>query len=61
LSGAVFAAKNGMPIILMGAAVDDGTATYASEMWLQQLYVLGGTGAVPDQIVNKISLPSWGQ
>lgn len=61
LSGAVFAAKKGMPIILMGAAVDDRTVTYASEMWLQQLYVLGGTGAVPDQIVNKISLPSWGQ
>jgi len=55
LSGGAFAAKYGMPIILVGAAVNDDIVEYTDSLDVDEIYVFGGITAVPDEVVGAIA------
>ena len=57
LAGAVLAAKEKMPLLLVGkSGVCPEIKEYLKGMQLNKLYVYGGNGAITDDIKNEISL-----
>ncbi|MBQ2582032.1 MAG: cell wall-binding repeat-containing protein, partial [Ruminococcus sp.] len=59
LAGGVFAAMNNAPLFLVNgkdkkSTLSDTQTAYIKQKAAGKLYVIGGTGAVPDAYVNKI-------
>ena len=59
LAGGVFAAKNKVPLFLAdGKKIQDVQNTYLKSKNARMLYITGGTGAVPDDLVKLIAKAS---
>ena len=54
LAGGVFAAKNKAPLFLADGALKDEQVAYLKSKKAQNIYVFGGTGAVPDALATTI-------
>lgn len=55
LSGAPFAAKSGCPVLLVGENVSNQDAVdYINNLGIETIYIIGGTGAVPAQVEDKV-------
>lgn len=53
LTGSVLAAKNNSPVVLVGSDVSKQRG-YLDSTKINKLYVMGGTGAIPDSILSKL-------
>ena len=58
LAGGVFAAKLKAPLFLADNTLIDEQKAYLKDKKADTFYVLGGTGAVPDQLVSEITTAS---
>ncbi|MEM5818909.1 MAG: cell wall-binding repeat-containing protein, partial [Desulfitobacterium hafniense] len=55
LAGASFAAKHNFPVLLTGKTrMDKGVLDYIGDLKIHKVYILGGEGAVPDQVKETI-------
>ena len=54
LSGGVFAALNNSPVFLADQALNSAQQTYLKNKSFKTIYVLGGEGAVPNTMIQKI-------
>ena len=54
LSGGVFAALNNSPVFLADQALNNAQQTYLKNKSFKTIYVLGGEGAVPNTMIQKI-------
>ena len=55
LAGGVFAAKNKMPLFLADNTLSDEQSGYLKNKKASKLYVFGGSGAVPNKLIQSIS------
>ena len=55
LAGCVFAAQRGMPMILVSNKLSAEQTEYLSSKTTENIYVLGGTGVVSDEIAQKVA------
>ncbi len=54
LAGGVFAAINRAPMVLVGTAVNQSQIDFIVNHCPSDIYIFGGTGAVPEHIVNSV-------
>ena len=58
LAGGVFAALKKMPLFLADGNIKDIQSQYLGDKDISNVYIFGGTGAVPDNLVEKIAKAS---
>ena len=54
LAGGVFAATKNAPLFLAAGGLNEAQTNYLKEKKAQQIFVFGGTGAVSNELVEKI-------
>lgn len=55
LAGGVLAARRKAPLVLVGSSLDNMNAGFLDRHTFYNEFVFGGTGAVPDTVVNKVA------
>lgn len=55
LAGCVFAASKKMPMLLVASELSDEQKAYLSNKRAENIYVLGGTGAVSDEVAHQVA------
>lgn len=58
LAGGVFAALKKMPLFLADGSLKDVQTGYLGNKDISSVYVFGGTGAVPDELIEKLAKAS---